>query len=47
MTTKATTQRFPLDDLLQCGQCGGPLHLENIPEEPAYACSGKTDRPES
>ena len=41
-----TTQRFPLDDLLQCRQCGGPLHLlENIPE-PAYACAGSTDRTE-
>ena len=45
MTINAT-KRFPLDDLLQCGQCGGPLHLvENIPE-PAYACAGSTDRTE-
>ena len=43
MTTKATTQRFPLDQLLQCGQCGGPLHLvENTPEEPTYTCAGST-----
>ena len=40
------THRFPLDNLLQCAQCGGPLHLvENIPE-PAYACAGSTDRTE-
>ena len=42
MTINAT-KRFPLDDLLQCRQCGGPLHLvEDIPE-PAYACAGSTD----
>ena len=47
MITKATTQRFPLDQLLQCGQCGGPLHLvENTPEEPTYTCAGSTDETE-
>ena len=44
MTIKATTQRFPLDQLLQCGRCGGPLHLvENTPEEPTYTCAGSAD----
>ncbi len=43
MTTNTVTQRFPLDDLLQCGQCGGPLHLGN-PAEPVYTCAGSTDK---
>ena len=42
MTIKATTQRFPLDNLLECGRCGGPLHLGNAPE-PAYTCAGSAD----
>ena len=45
MTIDAT-QRFPLDDLLQCRQCGGPLHLMNIPTKVAYTCAGRTDQAE-
>ena len=45
MTINAT-KRFPLDDLLQCAQCGGPLHLVNIPPKLAYTCAGSTDQPE-
>ena len=46
MATNTTpTQRFPLDNLLQCGQCGAPLHLEDGPD-PAYACAGRSDRTE-
>ena len=37
MATNTTpTQRFPLDNLLQCGQCGTPLHLA----DQVYTCSG-------
>ena len=45
MTTNAVTQRFPLDTFLQCSQCGGPLHLQNMPE-PAYTCAGSTNQTE-
>ena len=44
MTIKAT-QRFPLDNLLECGRCGGPLHLGNAPE-PVYTCAGSADETE-
>ena len=45
MTINAT-QRFPLDHLLQCAQCGGPLHLINAPPKMAYTCAGSTDQAE-
>ena len=41
-----TTQRFPLDHLLQCGRCGTPMHLEDGPD-PAYVCTGKPAQPEA
>ncbi len=41
MTIKAT-QRFPLDNLLECGRCGGPLHLEIWPESGGSRVSGYT-----
>ena len=44
MTIKAT-QHFPLDNLLECGRCGGPLHLGNAPE-PVYTCAGSADETE-
>ena len=37
MATNTPTQRFPLDELLQCGQCGAPLHLA----DQVYTCSGR------
>ena len=36
------TQRFPLDHLLQCGQCGAPMQLDDGPD-PIYACTGRPD----
>ena len=46
MTTKAAaTQRFPLDHLMECGQCGAPMHLEDGPA-PVYTCPGSPDQTE-
>ena len=45
MTINAT-QRFPMDQLLQCGQCGAPMHLEDRPG-PVYTCAGSSNQKES
>ena len=46
MTTKAAaTQRFPLDHLMECGQCGAPMQLEDRPA-PVYTCPGSPDQAE-
>jgi hypothetical protein len=44
MTINAT-QRFPMDQLLQCGQCGAPMHLEDRPG-PVYTCAGSSNQKE-
>ena len=44
MTINAT-QRFPIDQLLQCGQCGAPMHLEDRPG-PVYTCAGSSNQKE-
>ena len=44
MTINAT-QRFPMDQLLQCGQCGAPMHLEDRPD-PVYTCAGSSNQKE-
>ena len=45
MATNTPTQRFPLDHLLQCGQCGAALHLEDGQYQ-VYTCSGSPDQTE-
>ena len=44
MTIEAL-RSFPLDNLLQCSQCGAPMYLQTRPE-PAYTCAGSTDQAE-
>ncbi len=44
MTINAT-QRFPMDQLLQCGQCVAPMHLEDRPG-PVYTCAGSSNQKE-
>ena len=46
MTTKAAaSQRFPLDHLMECSQCGVPMRLEDGPD-PVYTCPGSPDQTE-
>ena len=39
------TQRFPLDHLLECSQCRGPIHIGEGPD-PVYTCAGRTHQAE-